>query len=194
MADSRQLWVLAGGNGAGKTTFYDLYLAKHGITFVNADLIAKDIDSDHPEDLSYYAATVAAKIREDLISKGISFCFETVFSHESKIDFLARAKANGYEIILVYIHLFHSGLNEARVKQRVAEGGHNVPPEKIHGRIPRTMRLIKTALPIVDEARVLDNSSKDDPFRQIIVMKDGNYEIVADPLPKWAKDLLPTSG
>jgi predicted ABC-type ATPase len=192
MANSKQLWVLAGGNGAGKSTFYNQYLAKYGIKFVNADLIAKDMDSENLEDSSYYASTVAAIIREDLISQGVSFCFETVFSHESKIDFLAQAKANGYKIILVYIHLFDSSLNEARVKQRVSEGGHNVPTEKIHSRIPRTLKHIKTALPIVDEARVLDNSSKDDPFQQIIVVKSGNYEVKADPLPEWARSLLPT--
>ena len=191
MANPRQLWVLAGGNGAGKSTFYNLYFAKYGIKFVNADLIAKDINSENPEGLSYQAATVAAKIREDLISQGVSFCFETVFSHESKIDFLAQAKANGYKIILVYIHLFDSSLNEARVRQRVSEGGHNVPSEKIHSRIPRTMKQIKTALSIVDEARILDNSSKDDPFQQIIVMKSGNYEVIVDPIPEWASDLLP---
>jgi len=127
-----------------------------------------------------------------LLQQGRTFCFETVFSHKSKIDFLAQAKANGYKIILVYIHLFDSSLNEARVKQRVSEGGHSVPTEKIHSRIPRTMQLIKTALSIVDEARILDNSSKEDPFQQIIVMKSGNYETKADPLPEWAKDLLPT--
>ncbi len=88
-------------------------------------MIARDIDSENPEGLSYHAATLAAKIREDLILQGVSFCFETVFSHESKIDFLAQAKANGYEIILVYVHLFDASLNEARVKQRVSEGGHN---------------------------------------------------------------------
>jgi predicted ABC-type ATPase len=192
MANSKQLWVLAGGNGAGKSTFYNQYLAKYGIKFVNADLIAKDMDSENLEGSSYYASTVAAIIREDLILQGVSFCFETVFSHESKIDFLARAKANGYKIILVYIHLFDSSLNEARVKQRVSEGGHNVPTEKIHSRIPRTLKHIKTALPIVDEARVLDNSSKDDPFQQIIVVKSGNYEVKADPLPEWARSLLPT--
>jgi predicted ABC-type ATPase len=191
MADQRQLWVLAGGNGAGKSTFYNLYLTKYGINFVNADLIAKDIDSRNPESVSYHAATIAAKIREDLISQGISFCFETVFSHESKIDFLAKAKANGYRIILVYIHLFDSSLNEARVKQRVSEGGHRVPTEKIHSRIPRTMKHIKTALSIVDEARIIDNSSKDDPFQQIIVMKSGNYEAKTEPLPEWTRDLLP---
>ncbi len=192
MADSRQLWVLAGGNGAGKSTFYNLHLAKYGIRFVNADLIAKDIDTEDLEGASYPAATVAAIIREELISQGVSFCFETVFSHESKIDFLAQAKANGYKIILVYIHLFDSSLNEARVRQRVSEGGHNVPTEKIHSRIPRTMKHIKTVLSIVGEARILDNSFKDNPFQQIIVMKSGNYETKADSLPKWAKDLLPT--
>jgi predicted ABC-type ATPase len=191
MFNQRQLWLLAGGNGAGKSTFYNQHLAKYGIKFVNADLIAKDIDSENPEDLSYQAATVAAKIREDLISQGVSFCFETVFSHKSKIDFLASAKANGYTIILVYIHLFDSSLNEARVKQRVSEGGHSVPTEKIHSRIPRTMKYIKTALSIVDEARILDNSSKDNPFQQILVMKSGNFESKADLLPEWAKNLLP---
>jgi predicted ABC-type ATPase len=191
MANPRQLWVLAGGNGAGKTTFYHLYLAKYGIKFVNADFIAKEIDPQNPERLSYHSTTIAAKIREDLISQGVPFCFETVFSHESKIDFIAQAKANGYKIILVYIHLFDSILNEARVKQRVSEGGHGVPSEKIHARIPRTVKHIKTALSIVDEARILDNSSRENPFQQIIVMKAGQYEDKVNPLPKWARDLLP---
>ncbi len=192
MSNSKQLWVLAGGNGAGKTTFYNLQLAKYGIKFVNADSIAKDIDPENPETVSYQAATLATKIREALISQDVSFCFETVFSHESKIDFIAQAKALGYKVLFVYIHLFDSSLYEARVKQRVSEGGHSVPIEKIHSRLPRTMKHIKTALPIVDEARILDNSSKDDPFKQIIVMKAGNYETKIDPLPEWAKDLLPT--
>jgi hypothetical protein len=53
------------------------------------------------------------------------------------------------------------------------------------------MKHIKTALSIVDEARILDNSSRDDPFRQIIVMKGGNFEAEVDPLPEWARDLIP---
>ncbi len=191
MAASKKLWVLAGGNGAGKTTFYHLYLSRYGIKFVNADSIARDIDSANPEEISYEAATLAAKIREDLIAQGVSFCFETVFSHASKIDFLARAKAMGYKIILIYIHLFDSSLNEARVRQRVAEGGHGVPTEKIHARIPRTVQHIKTALSIVDEARILDNSSRANPFRQIFVLQAGNYEAQVAPLPPWARDLYP---
>lgn len=190
MSNLKQLWVLAGGNGAGKSTFYNLYLKKHGVKFVNADLIAKEIDPDNPEDLNYQAATIAAKIREDLLSQGISFCFETVFSHESKIDFIAKAKARGYQVILVYIHLIDSNLNEARVIQRVSEGGHSVPSEKIHNRIPRIMKHIKAALPLVDEARFLDNSSKENPFQQTAVLKNGNYTGIASPLPEWAQEML----
>ncbi len=190
MSNSKQLWILAGGNGAGKSTFYNLYLEKHGVNFINADLIAKEINPDNPEILSYQAATIAARIREDLLSQGISFCFETVFSHESKIDFIAKAKARAYQVILVYIHLFDSRLNEARVIQRVSQGGHSVPSEKIHNRITRTMKHIKAALPLVDEARFLDNSSKENPFQQTAVLKNGNYTEIASPLPEWAQEML----
>ena len=191
MGNSKQLWVLAGGNGAGKSTFYHQYLSKYGIKFVNADLIARTMDTDHPERLSYEAATLATEMRENMIVLGESFCFETVFSHESKIDFIAVAKAHGYSVILVYIHLTDPSLNEARVYQRTLEGGHDVPAEKIHSRIPRTMKNIKTVLPLVDEAWILDNSSGQNRFQQIAIVKSGYCEKKVNPLPVWAMDLLP---
>ena len=191
MSGEKQLWVLAGGNGAGKSTFYHQYLSKYGIKFVNADLIAMTMDTDHPERLSYEAATLATEMRENMIAQGESFCFETVFSHESKIDFIAVAKAHGYTVILVYIHLNDPSLNEARVYQRTLEGGHNVPAEKIRSRIPRTMKNIKTALPLVDEAWLLDNSSGQNRFQQIAIIKSSYCEKKVNPLPAWAMDLLP---
>ena len=191
MSGEKQLWVLAGGNGAGKSTFYHQYLSKYGIKFVNADLIARTMDTDHPERLSYEAATLATEIRENMIAQGESFCFETVFSHESKIDFIAVAKTHGYTVILVYIHLNDPSLNEARVYQRTLEGGHNVPAEKIRSRIPRTMKNIMTALPLVDEAWILDNSSGQNRFQQIAILKSGCCEKKVNPLPAWVMDLLP---
>lgn len=191
MPGERQLWVLAGGNGAGKTTFYHQYLARYGIKFVNADLIARAMDAYNPERLSYEAATLATEIRENMIAQGECFCFETVFSHESKIDFIAMAKAHGYTVILVYIHLTDPSLNEARVFQRKLEGGHDVPSEKIQSRIPRTMKNIKAALPLVDEAWILDNSSGQNRFQQIALLKNGNWEKKVNPLPGWAIDLFP---
>ncbi len=190
MTVSKQLWILAGGNGAGKTTFYDKFLAPKGIKLVNADVIAKAINPITPENVGYEAASLVDKIREGFLHQGVTFCFETVFSHVSKIDFVAKAKANGYGIILVYIHLDTSGLNEARVYQRVTERGHSVPVDKIHSRIPRTMKNIAKALPLVNEARLLNNSSRDNPFQTVAIVKRGRREWVIDPLPKWAEDIL----
>lgn len=189
-AETRQLWLLAGGNGAGKSTFYRLFLAPKGIRLVNADLIAKAIDSQHPENVSYEAAGMAERFRNSLVEKGVSFCYETVFSHVSKVDFVAKAKAAGYVIILVYVHLESGDLNAARVSQRVAEGGHNVPVEKIYKRIPRAMENVAAVLPLVDEARLLDNSFKENPFQQIAIVKKGRQIHLMDPLPAWAASLL----
>ena len=191
MAPKKQLWVLTGGNGAGKSTFYRHYLAKYGLKFVNADLIAKAMDANHPERLSYEAATLATEMREGMIARGESFCFETVFSHPSKIDFLALAKAHGYAVILIFIHLNDPSLNEARVYQRTLEGGHTVPPEKIRSRLPKAMKNFKSALPLVDEAWILDNSSERNRFQHIARIKNGVREEKVHPLPSWVIDLLP---
>jgi predicted ABC-type ATPase len=190
MAGGKQLWVLAGGNGAGKSTFFHHYLAKYGIKFVNADLIAKAMDANHPERLSYEAATLATEMRESMIARGESFCFETVFSHPSKIDFIGLAKAHGYYVILIFIHLSDPSLNEARVYQRTLEGGHSVPPEKIRSRLPNAMKNFKSALPLVDEAWILDNSSERNRFQQIARITSGVCEEKVHPLPSWVMDLL----
>ena len=126
----KQLWILVGGNGAGKSTFYKLMLKPRGLPFINADQIAREIFPDDPEGNSYNAAKIAEQMCREQIQAGNSFCFETVFSHPSKVDFLGQARALGYQIILVLIHLQHTDLNKARISQRGSEGGHNVPDKK----------------------------------------------------------------
>lgn len=185
-----QLWLLAGGNGAGKTTFYELFLWPKNVRLVNADQIAKILNPDSSELASYEAAGIAEIIREKLVRQKVGFCYETVFSHVSKIDFAAEAKRLGYRLFLVYIHLATPALNEARVQQRRNQGGHSVPAEKIVSRIQRTVNHIKTALPLFDDARILDNSSRENPFRQIAIVKNGQREWTIEHLPDWAKDLL----
>ncbi len=108
----------------------------------------------------------------------------------SKIDFIARAKSLGYQVVLVHIHLCSPGLNEARVKQRVSEGGRDVPGEKVRKRIPRLMKNISDALPLFDEANFLDNSSREDPYVRIAVVKNGMRAWEAEPLPEWACEIL----
>jgi predicted ABC-type ATPase len=190
MTATKQLWILSGGNGAGKSTFYRNYLARTGMLFVNADRIAEDLDVENAGTSDYKISTLTAQLRDELLEEGIPFCYETVFSHESKIDFIGRAVALGYEVILVYIHLDNSGLNEARVSQRIAEGGHSVPVDKIYSRIPRTMKHIAKVLPLVSEARILDNSYRDDPFKQVATINKGQLKFAIETLPNWAKIIL----
>jgi predicted ABC-type ATPase len=191
MRAPKQLWVLAGANGAGKSTFYRTsLLAQQGVRFLNADLMAQQIDPEHPERVSYEAAHLIEKFREEILHKGISFCFETVFSHPSKIDFIAKARSLGYQVILVYIHLTSLDLNEARVHQRISEGGHSVPAEKIRSRLPRTLKNVALALPLADEARLLDNSSRERPFQPVARILRGRRVETVDPLPAWAAEML----
>ncbi len=131
MKKDKQLWLLTGGNGAGKSTFYKIQLEPLGLPFVNADILAKQLYPNQPEQHSYEAAKIAETMRMQLLQQGRTFCFETVFSHPSKIDFVAQAKVMGYQIVLVFIHLDLVSLNQARVAQRVSEGGHDVPEDKV---------------------------------------------------------------
>ncbi len=185
-----QLWVLAGGNGAGKTTFYRQFLEPRRVLFANADEIARQIDPTAPEQHSYQAAQLVEHLRRQLLRERKSFCFETVFSHPSKVDFVADAKAAGYEIILVVVHLESPTLNQARVAQRVSEGGHSVPPDKVVSRIPRTLENLRKAFPLCDQVHILDNSSATSPFERVAVLKGQARVFLADPLPHWARDLL----
>lgn len=84
----------------------------------------------------------------------------------------------------------NQSLNEARVYQRTLEGGHDVPAEKIRSRIQKTMKNIQTALPLVDEAWILDNSSAQNRFQQITIIKESYYEEKVNPLPVWVTDLI----
>jgi predicted ABC-type ATPase len=171
-------------------TFYRLVLEPLGLPFVNADLLAKLVYPAAAEEHSYEAALLAEQQRNTLLLSGASFCFETVYSHPSKVDFTARAKALGYTVIMVLIHLEQAELNAARVAQRVQEGGHNVPTEKLLKRIPRLLDQVKMAIPLCDEVRVLDNSSAEDPFRPLLTIKLGQVECHQHPLPAWASQLL----
>ncbi len=185
----KQVWILAGGNGAGKSTFYRLMLESKSLVFINADKIARILDPDEPEKMSYEAAVAAMSLFRKFVNEGKSFCYETVFSHKSKVEFVEIAKAAGYSVVLVYIHLAN-GLHGLRVNQRVSEGGHAVDHEKIESRLPRTMAHMQLAAPIADEVLLFDNSSDREPFVLIAHAHNDNIEAFVEPLPDWAQRIL----
>ena len=94
-----QLWLLVGGNGAGKTTFYRESAALRTLPFVNADLIARRLSPDAPDLAIYDAARSADDLRRGYLGEGETFCAETVFSHPSKVTsvpLIFKTKSTGY--------------------------------------------------------------------------------------------------
>ena len=100
---------------------------------------------------------------------------------------VARAKALGYEVILVLIHLNNASLNQARIAQRISEGGHHVPAEKVTSHL---LNNVQTSLPLCDQVRLVDNSSADNPFLPVATIIAGMDQRHQDPLPPWAHELL----
>ncbi len=183
----KELNVIVGGNGSGKSTFFYRFLNSRGLTFLNADELAKSKWADEPEKHSYEAAQEIGRMRQMLLATHQSFCFETVFSHTSKVDFLALAKSYGYTINLFVIHVGEDPtLNIARVANRKANGGHSVPDEKVISRIPRMLDNVKKAVPLCTTVSFYDNSSATHPFKPVAVLKVNETLLHITDMPKWA--------
>ena len=185
-----ELWLLAGGNGSGKTTFYERFLKRRNIPLINADNIARTLWPSEPEAHSYEAALIAEKERLRLLQEGQTFCFETVYSHPSKLDFVALAKAAGFRILIFYFHLGNTGLHNARVASRVTAGGHNVPEDKVNSRVPRTFANIRDSVGLADELHLVDNASAVKPYLRIASWHDGIWQVFAEPVPEWASQIM----
>jgi predicted ABC-type ATPase len=184
------LAVLAGGNGAGKSTFYKLYLKPRGIPFINADEIARSVWPDEAEARSYEAMQLAETARMEALVKQRSFCFETVFSHASKLEFLRQAKKYGFNVHLYIIHLAMPQINVGRVAQRVHLGGHSVPTDKIISRIPRTIENLQHAISLCDQALLLDNSELTNPYVRQALYRNNKWVELAVPLKPWAREFI----
>ncbi len=151
--------MIAGPNGAGKTTLVRSLLQK-GLDlgeYINPDDIAEELQGP-PDERTRRAQAIADQRREAYIQAKVSFSFETVMSHPSKIDILVRAKEAGYRVYLYFVGTDDPQTNVERVALRVAQGGHDVPTEKIRERWLRTMNLLQQAIRSSDQAYIFDNS------------------------------------
>jgi predicted ABC-type ATPase len=157
----KNLYIIAGCNGAGKTTasFTILVDTLDCKEFVNADEIAKGLSPFQPEQVSFEAGRIMLNRIEDLLNKGINFSFETTLSTKSYKNFVLKAQKLGYKVTLLYFWLQTVELAIERVKTRVLEGGHNIPVDVIGRRYLRGIdNLFDIYLNIVDAVLIFDNS------------------------------------
>jgi predicted ABC-type ATPase len=180
--------AIAGPNGAGKTTFYYAHLQQAGLRFVNADVLAWELNIE-----PYAAARLADSLRRELVRQRESFVFETVFSDPvgDKLAFLKTAAEAGYATALCYIGTSGPEVSEQRVAMRVSQGGHDVPTEKLIARFPRTLVNLKAAIRELPHVWVFDNDDLRTPFRLVGVFEDGRLVKLHKPVPKWLRPLFP---
>jgi len=153
-----------------------------GLRFINADDIAHEL-----EITPYQAAALANALRLELFRQRESFVFETVFSDPvgDKVSFLKKAAAAGCAIVLCYIGITNASVSEERVAMRVSQGGHDVPPEKLGARFPRTIANLKAALAQLPLVLVYDNSDLHAPFHKIAEYQRRGGHFLATSVPDW---------
>lgn len=166
----KRLYIIAGCNGAGKTTasFTILPETLNCKEFVNADEIAKGISPFQPSKVSFEAGRIMLKRINDLFSENKNFAFETTLATRSYKKKIVEAQKKGYEVTLIFFWLQSIDLAKERVKTRVLEGGHNIEPEIIERRFKNGIKnLFEIYLPLVDAVLIIDNS-------------EGKYHLLAD--------------
>lgn len=185
--DQRPLIIaITGPNGAGKSTFYFSHLQQTALRFVNADVLARELELD-----AYTAAGMAAAIRSQLINRRESFIFETVFSDPAgeKIQTLRAAQESGYQVVVCFVGISNSDVSEDRVSMRVSQGGHDVPSEKLASRFPRVLTNLKAAIREIKHVLVFDNDDLSRPYRLVAVYENGERTQATDDLPAWLQGL-----
>ena len=156
------LYLIAGCNGAGKTTASYTILPEllNCKEFVNVDEIAKGLSPFQPENMGMAAGRLMFRRVEDLLTRRKDFAIETTLAAKIHKNIILKAQKLDYTVTLVFFWLNNIDLAKQRVQMRVEEGGHHVPPEIIERRYKRGLEnLFKIYLPICDKVMVFDNST-----------------------------------
>ena len=175
---SKQLYIIAGCNGAGKTTasFTILPEVLDCKEFVNADEIAKGLSPFKPESVAMQAGRIMLARMDELLQKGETFAFETTLATKNYKQKIEWAQANDYEVTLLFFWLDSPNMAKKRVAQRVAEGGHSIPSETIERRYHNGIaNLFAIYIDMVDICYIFDNS---EGRKELIAQKERHKDIV----------------
>lgn len=149
------LYLIGGPNGSGKTTLAQSILSKNqGIKFINADEIARENNIS----LNTIAGRIVLEKMEEVFSTHDSFIYETTLSGKFHNKLIKRAHDAGYKIEFLYIILSSVEQNLARVKNRVENGGHNVPETVVRRRHDKSLCNFDAVYKLADRWRLYDNA------------------------------------
>lgn len=198
-----RLYVLAGVNGAGKSSIGGAMIRAAGSEYYNPDEAARALMAANPG-LEQVKANAAAwrqgkRLLERAIAERLDFAFETTLGGGTMTRILAEAAATGFEVRIFYVGLASPDLHLERVRQRVKGGGHDIPEADIRRRWRHSRMNLVRLLPVLTELRVYDNSAVADPAageppHPVLVLHvvDGDVAGPADlgATPGWARPIV----
>lgn len=158
-----KLYIIAGCNGAGKTTASMTVLPEilNCREFVNADEIAKGLSPFNPEEVAIEAGKIMLQRINQLLIANKTFAIETTLATRSYRNLVSKAKELGYEVVLLFFWLPSPLQAEQRVATRVASGGHDIPKEVINQRYWRGIQnLFDIFVSLVDSWSFYDNTDE----------------------------------
>ena len=156
-----RLYIIAGPNGAGKTTFAKKFLPRYAKcpNFVNADLIASGLSPFSPVAASIKAGRLLLGQIKEFIETKSDFAFETTFAGRAYISLIEQVRRTGYTVTVFFLWIPDVKLARERIKQRVKDGGHDVPFEDVKRRFERSrLNFLKFYEPLSDAWTLFDNS------------------------------------
>lgn len=193
--------MIAGPNGSGKSTLTaQLINDGHDLgEYINPDEIAATLEIADPVDRARSAQEIADKMRLDCVERGVSFSFETVMSHPSKVEFLKHCRSKGYQVAIYFVATESASINVDRVAQRVRLSGHDVPEDRIRDRYVKTIGLLPSALRQCDRAVLFDNTYRSSqashvamtPFCEVVREADRLQYLGPNGKPLRSKGQLP---
>jgi len=136
-----KLYIIAGANGSGKTTFAKSFAQIHKMHFINADEIAKELDPDNITKHQVKAGRIFFQELNKRLDEHNSFVIETTLSGKYLVKYIKKAQANGFEVEMIYLFLEKPESNINRVSHRVLNGGHHVPENDIIRRFYRSKEM-----------------------------------------------------
>lgn len=195
--------VIAGTNGAGKSSIGGAALRRQGTDYFDPDEATGRILAANPgiglREANSAAWLQGTRLLERAIAEKLDFAFETTLGGNTIPKLLDEAQAAGLELRIWYVGLESPELHMARVRARVAGGGHDIPEAKIRERYDRSRVNLIRLLPKSTELRVYDNSAEGDPAlgvaprpRLILHMAQGAVREMCDlrSVPQWAKPII----
>lgn len=200
------LYVLAGTNGAGKSSLGGAMFRESGADYFNPDEAALRLRSANPgmaqEEANSAAWRQGKRLLERAISERLNFAFETTLGGHTIAGLLRQALSEKIEVRIWYVGLATPELHIARVRSRVAAGGHDIPEARIRERYEKSVLNLVDLMPKLTELRVFDNSEEGDPRRGLAprprLLLHMNHGKIVDSCeltrtPEWAKPILVTA-